>query len=95
MKKQFTPKEKAEVALAALKEQQTIAQISSAYQVHSTQIGSWKKQAREGLLEVFSDKRKKANQTNEQLIEELYRIIGQKDTEVAWLKKKFSPFNSP
>ncbi len=94
MKKQFTPKEKAEVALAAIKEQQTIAQISSLYQVHPTQIGLWKKQAKEGLAEVFSDKRKKENQGQDQLVEELYKIIGQKDTEVAWLKKKLSPFNT-
>lgn len=94
MKKQFTPKEKAEVALAAIKEQQTITQISSSYQVHPTQIGLWKKQAKEGLCEVFSDKRKKENQDQDQLIEELYKIIGQKDTEVSWLKKKLSPFNT-
>lgn len=91
--RQFTLKEKAEVALAAIKEEQTIAQISSTYKVHPTQIGLWKKQAREGLAEVFTDKRKKENQDKDQLIEELYKIIGQKDTEVAWLKKKLSPFN--
>ena len=93
MMRQFTPREKAEVALAAIKEEQTIAQISSTYKVHPTQIGLWKKQAREGLAEVFTDKRKKENQDKDQLIEELYKIIGQKDTEVAWLKKKLSPFN--
>ena len=95
MKKQFTPKEKAEVVLATLKEQQTISQISSTYQVHPTQIHAWKKQAKEGLLEIFSDKRKKEHQNQDQLVEELYKIIGQKDTEVTWLKKKFSPYNSP
>ena len=95
MKRQFSPREKAEVALAALKGQQTIAQISSTYEVHPTQIGHWKNQAKEGLSEIFSDKRKKDSQTQNQLVEELYKIIGQKDTEVAWLKKKLSPFNSP
>jgi len=91
--RQFTSREKAEVALAAIKEEQTIAQISSTYKVHPTQVGLWKKQAREGLAEVFTDKRRKENQDKDQLIEELYKIIGQKDTEVAWLKKKLSPFN--
>lgn len=95
MKRQFSPKEKAEVALAAIKGQLTMSQISSTYQVHPTQIGLWKKQAMTGLTEIFSDKRKKDNQNQEQLVEELYRIIGQKDTEVAWIKKKFSPFNTP
>jgi transposase len=94
MKKQFTPKEKAEIVLTALKEQLTISQISSTYEVHPTQITAWKKQAKEGLLEIFSDKRKKGNQDQEHLTGELYKIIGQKDTEVAWLKKKLSPFNT-
>ena len=93
MKKQFSPREKAEVALAALKETETMAQISSTYQVHPTQIGLWKKQAKDGLTEMFSDKRKKDNKNQEQLTEELYKIIGQRDAELAWLKKKLSIFN--
>ena len=95
MKKQFTPKEKAEITLAALKEQLTIAQISSAYEVHPTQVNAWKKQAREGMLQLFTDKRKKENQTQEQLIGELYKIIGQRDAQLEWLKKKLGPFNTP
>ena len=94
MKKVFTPKQKAEDALAAIKEVQTIAQISSTFEVHPTQIGLWKKQAREGLSEVFSDKRKKDNQSQEEKIDELYKIIGQRDAELVWLKKKLSPFSS-
>jgi len=95
MKKQFTPKEKAEITLAALKEQMTIAQISSTYEVHPTQVNAWKKQAREGMLQLFTDKRKKENQTQEQLIGELYKIIGQRDAQLEWLKKKLGPFNTP
>ena len=94
MKKQFSPREKAEVALVALKETETIAQISSTYQVHPTQIGLWKKQAKEGLTELFSDKRKTENKSQEQLVDELYKLIGQRDAELAWLKKKLSPFDS-
>jgi transposase len=95
MKKQFTPKEKAEVVMATLKEQQTIAQISSTYQVHPTQIHAWKKQAREGFAEIFSDKRKKENKTQDQTIDELYKLLGQRDAELSWLKKKLDPFGSP
>lgn len=95
LKKQFAPREKATVALEALKEQRTMAQISSAYQVHPTQIGIWKKQAREGLAEIFSDKRKKEHQTQDQVIDELYKLVGQRDAELAWLKKKLEPFRSP
>lgn len=69
MKRQFSPKEKAEVALAAIKGQLTISQISSTYQVHPTQISLWKKQAMAGLTEIFYDKRKKDSQNQEQSLQ--------------------------
>ncbi len=94
MKKKFTSEQKASVVVAAIKEQQTINQISAAYEVHPTQIGLWKKQALQGLKEVFSDKRKKENQTHDQLIAELYQQIGQQKMELSWLKKKLEPFVS-
>jgi len=94
MKKVFTPEQKASVALAALKERQSINQISAAYEVHPTQVGLWKKQAMRGLKDVFSDKRKKEHQTQDQLVSDLYRTIGQRDMELAWLKKKIEPFVS-
>lgn len=95
MHKVFTPKQKAQVALAAIKGEQTINQLSSAYQVHPTQIQNWKKIALASLPEIFSDKRSKKNLSNEKLIEELYLSIGQQKVELDWLKKKLRPFNLP
>ena len=88
MKKQFTPHQKASVALAVLKGDKTVSQISSLYQVHPTQVHQWEKVAKEGLLSLFADKRKRADKEKDDLIEELYKIIGQRDTELDWLKKK-------
>lgn len=95
MKKTFASNEKAEVALAALKGELTISQISSRYQVHPTQIGLWKKQAKEILLNGFSDKRKRYTEDQQKLTDELYQIIGKRDAELSWLKKKLLPFNTP
>lgn len=95
MKKVFTPKQKADVALAAIKGDQTINQLSSIFEVHPTQIANWKKIALESLSDVFTDKRSKENLSQEKLIEELYRQIGQSKVELDWLKKKLQPFNSP
>lgn len=92
MKKIFTPEQKAAVAIAAIKGEQTLNQISAAFEVHPTQIGAWRRQALQGLKEVLSDKRKKHNQAQEQLITELYRTVGQRDMELQWLKKKLEPF---
>ena len=94
MKKSFTAEQKAAIALAALKGEQTTGQIASAYEVHPTQIGLWKKVAMDGLKGVFSDKRRKENKTQEQLIAELYQTIGKRDMELSWLKKKIEPFVS-
>ena len=43
-----------EKALAAIKEEKTIAELASVYAVHPTQITKWKKQAVESLLDWFS-----------------------------------------
>ncbi len=93
MPKKFTPQEKALVVLAALSGKQTINQISSLHQVHPTQINLWTKQAKQGLIAIFSDKRKNENKDQEQLINELYKVIGQREIELAWLKKKLQPFD--
>ncbi len=88
-KKNFSPKEKAIIGLAALKGEKTYAQISSEHQVHPTQIRRWKTTVEEGLPTLFSNKaqiKREAEQQN--LIDELYRIIGQREIELNWLKKK-------
>ena len=48
--KQYSAEEKAKVALEAIKGESTIAQISSKYGVHATQIARWKQEAIELLL---------------------------------------------
>lgn len=93
--KVFSPQEKARVALAAIKAEKTTAQISSDYQVHSTQIGLWKKQALDNLAELFKDNRKKEKQAElnyQEQLDNLYKVIGQRDIELDWLKKKLSIF---
>ena len=84
----FSSEIKAKVALDAIKGELTVNEISSNYGVHSSQITSWKKQAMDELKLVFFDKRGKKNKLNEQLIEELYKQIGQLKVELDWLKKK-------
>lgn len=90
-----SPQEKAQVALAAIKEEKTMAQISSDFQVHPTQIGLWKKQAIDNLPELFKDKRKKEKEDSvgrQAELDNLYKIIGQRDAELDWLKKKLQIF---
>jgi len=93
----FSPQEKAQVAIATLKGEKTIAQIASEYQVHPTQISLWKKQALENISEIFKDNRRKEKQSefeHQRQLDNLYKVIGQRDIELDWLKKKFSVFDS-
>lgn len=79
---------KAKVALEAIKGEKTLAQLSSEFGVHANQIGRWRKQLLEELPNLFSDRRKKQDKAQEDLVSELYRQIGQLKVEVDWLKKK-------
>ena len=88
MKKVFTSQQKVAVAIEAIRGDKTTSQIASAYEVHPTQVQQWKKILLENATSVFTDKRTKAGKPEQQLIDELYRTIGQRDIELGWLKKK-------
>jgi transposase len=54
--------------------------------VHAVQILRWKKLAQESLPQIFSGKLGKCN--HDELIEKLYRNIGEITVENDWIKKK-------
>ncbi|OPY13685.1 MAG: Transposase [Syntrophus sp. PtaB.Bin075] len=89
MRRQHDAAFKAKVALEALKEEKTLAQISSEYGVHVNQIRQWRQQLLSMIPELFSDRRKKAEKDRDELEAELYQQIGQLKVELDWLKKKF------
>jgi putative transposase len=79
---------KAKVALEAVKEEKTISQLASEYEVHPNQIRQWKKRLIEEAANIFSNRREKEARNQEELEAELYRQIGQLKVELDWLKKK-------
>lgn len=88
LRKKYPPSFKAKVALEAIKEQKTSAELASQYQVHPGQIRNWKAIVSKGLVDLFSDRRRGKEQDNDKLIAELYRQIGQLKVDLDWLKKK-------
>ncbi|MFA6919347.1 MAG: transposase [Patescibacteria group bacterium] len=88
MRKTFTPNQKANIAAAVLKGQQSIAQIASENEVHPTQVNQWAKIVKDGLPLLFTDKRKDEFKELRDRNEQLYKIIGQRELELDWLKKK-------
>lgn len=90
MRRQFTPEQKAQVALAALKGDKTINQVASEYEVNPTQVKKWRNAAKANMVDAFADKRKHAAKAADSLkqIDELHRVIGLRDAELEWLKKR-------
>jgi transposase len=91
-KKMYSASEKAAIALEALKGDKTFNELTQKYGVHPTQINRWKNKLKAGMVEIFSSKKEKDNIENDQLVEELYRKIGQLEVERDWLKKKSELF---
>ena len=94
-RRQLSPDFKARVVLAAIKGEKTISEISSQFQIHSTQITRWRKQALEGLMDMFSKNGQAfLRPASSPLVEELYKEIGKLKVEKEWLKKKSEIFIS-
>ena len=79
---------KGRVALEALKERQTLSEIANKHGLHPNQISQWKQQVKDGIGEVFDNKRGRKSKEEEELINRLYQQIGQLQVELDWLKKK-------
>ena len=68
---------KAQLALDAIRGEQTIAQLSAKHGIHQTMINAWKKQAIEGMSGVFSGRAEAAEAVREGEIDQLHAKIGQ------------------
>lgn len=91
-RKKYTPAEKAKIALEAIKGELTLAQISSKYGAHATQINGWKKQVLALLPDIFSSKEKQNTIEHASELSELYEQIGRLKVENDFLKKKCEVF---
>ncbi len=87
-RKSYPPSLKTKVAVEAIRSQKTSAQIAQMYGVHPTLVSQWKKQALEGLQEIFQQGRDSRHQAAEAEKDELYKQIGQLKVELDWIKKR-------
>ena len=80
---------KAKVAREALKEEATIAEIAARFKIHPNQVSDWKRQALEGLADIFTGKRGRDDIAHEAQIKELHAKIGQLTVERDFLGRAF------
>jgi len=88
-RKRYLADFKAKVALEALKGELTLAQLAAKHGVHQTMISTWRKQAMDGMVSVFSGKAEAAEASREADVEKLHAKIGQLVVERDFLAKAF------
>lgn len=86
-RRRFNAAIKAKVAVEALREQKTVAQIASEFECHPSQVAKWKKEAMEGLATLFATPR--GERAEDRIMTGLYEQIGRLKMELEWFKKKF------
>jgi len=88
-RKKYSPGFKAKVALAALKNEETVSELSARFGVHPTMIHNWKRSLLDGAADVFDKGQKSRKQTGAK-VDELYRQIGKLKVERDFLSEKLN-----
>lgn len=85
LRRNFKPEFKAQVALAAIQERETLPELAKRFKVHPVQITKWKKEFLQNASAAFEkDSDEKDTDAEKQ---RLYAKIGQLEVERDWLKK--------
>lgn len=84
-RRKFSASFKAKVAIEAIKEQQTIQELAVKYELHPTQINTWKREFLDNAESVFNTEKSPIKDDSKE--KELYSKIGELQIQVDFLKK--------
>ncbi len=84
-RRKFSSAFKAKVAIDALKERDTLAEISKKFEISSSMVSKWKQEFLERSQEIFETD--PPEKEIEEKIEQLFTKIGKLEVERDWLKK--------
>lgn len=84
-RKNYSKSFKAQVALSAIREEDTVASLASKYGVHPTQINAWRRKVLAHMGDLFEDN--SPSKQSEKEIEALQRKIGELTMEQDFLLK--------
>ncbi len=93
-RRNHSPSFKAKVALAAIKGEQTVAEMASRYDVHPNQVTQWKTQLLNGVAGVFDGQNEAAAKAGPD-IRSLHAKIGQQVLEIDFLEHALGRVDDP
>lgn len=89
-RRKFTSEFKVKVVMEALSERYTIQELGRKYEIHPTQITTWKTQFMKNASSVFDKPVKDAKSEAQEKEEHYLKVIGQQKIEIDFLKKALS-----
>ena len=94
-RRKFSADFKAKVALEAIKNNKTLAELSQQYEVNPITISRWKAEFLENMASIFSGEKSGAVENDSPEVEKLYAQIGQLKVELDFLKKSARKLGIP
>ena len=88
-RKQYSTEFKTKVALATIRGDGTVAELSQKYGIHANMITKWKREALDGMKDGFARGSKAGTSDHESEIKELRAKIGELVVERDFLQRAF------